>query len=280
MVVNAEDWHVAQLLQSLPQLLSPNGRFACMVFAPHEDHMLRTTAQAYSAVGWNKAEEEEGLRPHPKEVRANPRSRSARLHTLVAPSHRASEMPLSATGFNLDLEPYLMPQTLSLRRPLPPGGAQSLLGAYAVKAAKDAARSGGLSTTPPAHDSGAGSDELSNTKRITLEDVQGKLAGGVRSVEFVSEDGYSSGDWSPEGEPVNGSDDSDSVEDNQMTGREWESDEGDDLDAQEEEELMFTAMTQSLRVTLSDSHGAKRTKIVTVSSSQQAPQYVAAPEHR
>ena len=271
--VNAEDWHVAQVLRSLPSVLAPGGRFACMVFAPHEDTMLRATTAAYVQHGWGTVGPDAGLRAHPREVRANARSRSARLHTLVAPAERGGSLSLAETGFNASLEPYLMPQTLSLRRALPPGGAEVLLGEFAAKAAKDTARSGGKAAAAGASsvDTAATAAAGTDRRRVTLADVQDQLAPGVRSVEFVDdgEGGYSSGDWggSSDGEGAGASSGSDG----------WESDEGTDLDAQEEEELMFHTMTQSLRVTLSDSSGSHQSKIVTVHGSSK-PHHTPAPE--
>jgi len=269
---------VAQMLCSLPGVLAPGGRYACMVFAPHEDSMLRGTAAAYAARGWGVHGPTAGLRAHPKEVRANARSRSARLHTLEAPAapsdtSNGDQLSLVDTGFNLALEPYLMPQTLSLRRSLPPGGAQVLLGAFAAKAAKDGARSAGVPDAAAGKSVEGGAPAAAPGGRVTLQDVKHKLAPGLRSVEFTAEDGYSSGEWDGD----SGSSDSEGVQGGRDSGDEWETDTGAELDAQEEEELMFHTMTQSLRVTLSDSNGDEQSKIVSVRGNSK-PSYTPAPE--
>jgi hypothetical protein len=143
-----------------------------------------------------------------------------------------------------------------------------LLGAFAAKTDNDKQRAA------PSSEVAAGSADttapLSSKKRVTMADVQEKLAGGLKGVSFTAEQGYSSGDWSDapgdehsEGEESSSDSDSVSARDG-GTGSGSDSEEGVSLGAAELEDLMFGAMTQTLRVTVTDREGNETSKVVTV----------------
>ena len=85
--VNDEFGALDALLRSLPQCLSPGGRVAILTFHSGEDRRVKKAFQAGERAGTYAEIAHEALRPAPDEVRANPRSRSAKLRW----ARRASE---------------------------------------------------------------------------------------------------------------------------------------------------------------------------------------------
>lgn len=135
---NAEDWHFASLLCSLPSIVAPSGHFAALAFAPQESAALAAATDALTAQGWARELGGSVLRPHPADVRRNARARSAHLSALSAPATRTAgqdpPLALEQVGFSLQQEVFLMPLPMSLRRPLPPGGAKALTHLAAAQA--------------------------------------------------------------------------------------------------------------------------------------------------
>ncbi|MCG3134715.1 MAG: Ribosomal RNA small subunit methyltransferase H [Planctomycetes bacterium] len=81
--VNREHEALAALLRDLPWMLAPGGRAALLTFHSGEERAVgRALADGLAAGLWASADAEP-LRPSPDEVRANPRSRSARLWRAV-----------------------------------------------------------------------------------------------------------------------------------------------------------------------------------------------------
>lgn len=77
--VNDEFGALDALLRSLPLCLKPGGRVAILTFHSGEDRRVKKAFQSGERDGTYGEIAHEALRPTPDEVRANPRSRSAKL---------------------------------------------------------------------------------------------------------------------------------------------------------------------------------------------------------
>ena len=81
--VNAERAALSTLLRDLPALLRPGGRAALLTFHSGEEGLVESALREQAAAGlWTEAPAPP-LRASPEEIRANPRSRSARLWLAV-----------------------------------------------------------------------------------------------------------------------------------------------------------------------------------------------------
>ncbi|HEX7858950.1 MAG TPA: 16S rRNA (cytosine(1402)-N(4))-methyltransferase RsmH [Verrucomicrobiae bacterium] len=81
--VNDEFGVLENLLRVLPQSLKPNGRVAILTFHSGEDRRVKRSCQEGKRSGIYTAIADEPLRPTPEELRANPRSSSAKLRWAV-----------------------------------------------------------------------------------------------------------------------------------------------------------------------------------------------------
>ena len=77
--VNDELGALRAFLASLPSSLAPGGRVAILAFHSGEDRLVKKAFQAGERSGLFSAWSREPVRPGPEELRANPRSRSAKL---------------------------------------------------------------------------------------------------------------------------------------------------------------------------------------------------------
>ena len=81
MAVNDETGALRQALRQAPPLLAVGGRLAFIAFHSGEDRMVKQTFRALTREGFAELEPSP-LVPGDDEVRANPRSRSAKLRVL------------------------------------------------------------------------------------------------------------------------------------------------------------------------------------------------------
>ena len=81
--VNDELGALRAFLAALPSCLAPGGRVAILTFHSGEDRLVKKAFQAGARegiwAGWSR----EPVRPGPEELRANPRSRAAKLRSAV-----------------------------------------------------------------------------------------------------------------------------------------------------------------------------------------------------
>ena len=77
--VNDELGALRALLAALPGLLAPGGRAAILAFHSGEDRLVKRAFQSGARAGVFAAWSREPVRPGPEELRANPRSRPAKL---------------------------------------------------------------------------------------------------------------------------------------------------------------------------------------------------------
>jgi 16S rRNA (cytosine1402-N4)-methyltransferase len=77
--VNDELGALRTFLASLPSCLGPGGRVAILTFHSGEDRLVKKAFQAGARAGLYAAWSREPVRPGPDELRANPRSRPAKL---------------------------------------------------------------------------------------------------------------------------------------------------------------------------------------------------------
>ena len=82
-VVNGEHESLRRLLEDLPSLVRRGGRAAVITFHSGEEALVARVLREQAARGKWVSPPDEPLRPSPDEVRANPRSRSARLWRVV-----------------------------------------------------------------------------------------------------------------------------------------------------------------------------------------------------
>lgn len=82
-VVNDEFGVLENLLRILPQCLAPNGRTAILTFHSGEDRRVKRSFQDGKRLGLYSAIADEPIRPGAEELRANPRSSSAKLRWAV-----------------------------------------------------------------------------------------------------------------------------------------------------------------------------------------------------
>jgi 16S rRNA (cytosine1402-N4)-methyltransferase len=82
-VVNAERESLSRLLRDLPALMRPGGRVAFLTFHSGEEALVGAALNEQAALGLWTAPPTEPRRASPEEIRANPRSRSARLWRVV-----------------------------------------------------------------------------------------------------------------------------------------------------------------------------------------------------
>ena len=82
-VVNSERQSLARLLRDLPRLVRPGGRAAFLTFHSGEEALVESALREQAAAGLWRAPPARPLRPSPREVRENPRARSARLWRVV-----------------------------------------------------------------------------------------------------------------------------------------------------------------------------------------------------
>jgi 16S rRNA (cytosine1402-N4)-methyltransferase len=80
MLVNDEANGLTQFLRVVPYSLSPSGRVGVITFHSGEERRVVEAFAKGVAEGAYEAVSEQPHRPSPRELRANPRSRSARLH--------------------------------------------------------------------------------------------------------------------------------------------------------------------------------------------------------
>jgi len=81
--VNDEFSALETFLRHLPECLKPGGRAAILTFHSGEDRRVKKAFQEGSRAGIYSSIAEEVIRPEPSEVRANPRSSSAKLRWAV-----------------------------------------------------------------------------------------------------------------------------------------------------------------------------------------------------
>lgn len=81
--VNSEHESLSRLLRDLPRLLRPGGRAAFLTFHSGEEALVEGALRAQAAQGLWRAPLEAPIKPSPREVRENPRARSARLWRAV-----------------------------------------------------------------------------------------------------------------------------------------------------------------------------------------------------
>lgn len=83
MEVNDELGALRAFLDALPACLAPRGRVAVLTFHSGEDRLVKKRFQALAREGFFAAWSREPVRPGPEELRANPRSRSAKLRSAL-----------------------------------------------------------------------------------------------------------------------------------------------------------------------------------------------------
>ncbi len=81
--VNDELGALRAFLAALPSCLAPGGRVAILTFHSGEDRLVKKALQAGAREGIWAAWSREPVRPGPEELRANPRSRPAKLRTAL-----------------------------------------------------------------------------------------------------------------------------------------------------------------------------------------------------
>jgi 16S rRNA (cytosine1402-N4)-methyltransferase len=79
MAVNHELESLEQFLRHAPGCLVPGGRLVIISFHSLEDRLVKQSFQSWNREGRMRNLTRHVVRPGPAEVRANPRSRSARL---------------------------------------------------------------------------------------------------------------------------------------------------------------------------------------------------------
>ena len=79
MAVNRELGSLEQFLRNAPGCLAPGGRLVVISFHSLEDRLVKQSFQSWNREGRMRNLTRHVVRPGPEEVRANPRSRSARL---------------------------------------------------------------------------------------------------------------------------------------------------------------------------------------------------------
>ncbi|MDE2489262.1 MAG: 16S rRNA (cytosine(1402)-N(4))-methyltransferase RsmH [Elusimicrobia bacterium] len=94
--VNDERHSLEALLAALPSLLKPDGRAAFLTFHSGEERLVKGALDAQAAAGVWRCAPAAPLKPSPAETRDNPRSRSARLWTVVRRPPAEARTP--ATG--------------------------------------------------------------------------------------------------------------------------------------------------------------------------------------
>jgi 16S rRNA (cytosine1402-N4)-methyltransferase len=83
--VNEEFTALDSLLRQLPHCLNPGGRVAILTFHSGEDRRVKKAFRSGRAEGTYEAIAEEVMRPGPKECRANPRAKAAKLRWARRP---------------------------------------------------------------------------------------------------------------------------------------------------------------------------------------------------
>ena len=83
MAVNREEESLKQLLRILPHVLRLGGRAAILTFHSGEDRWVESALSEGLREGLYSEAPSEAVRPSPREVRLNPRSRSAKLRWAV-----------------------------------------------------------------------------------------------------------------------------------------------------------------------------------------------------
>jgi len=81
--INGEMDHLEAFLRALPSVLRTGGRCTIISYHSLEDRRVKNAFRAGVAEGRYEALTRKPLRPSPAEVRANPRSRSARLRAVL-----------------------------------------------------------------------------------------------------------------------------------------------------------------------------------------------------
>ena len=81
--VNDELGALRAFLAALPSCVAPGGRVAILTFHSGEDRLVKKSLQAGARDGIWAAWSREPIRPGPEELRANPRSRPAKLRTAL-----------------------------------------------------------------------------------------------------------------------------------------------------------------------------------------------------
>lgn len=81
--VNDELGALRAFLAALPSCLAPGGRVAILTFHSGEDRLVKKAFQAGAREGVWASWSREPIRPAPEELRANPRSRPAKLRTAL-----------------------------------------------------------------------------------------------------------------------------------------------------------------------------------------------------
>lgn len=81
--VNDELGALGAFLAALPSCVAPGGRVAILTFHSGEDRLVKKSFQAGARDGIWAAWSREPVRPGPEELRANPRSRPAKLRTAL-----------------------------------------------------------------------------------------------------------------------------------------------------------------------------------------------------
>ncbi len=83
--VNDELGALRAFLAALPSCLAPRGRVAIVTFHSGEDRLVKKAFQSGNRQGIYADWSRDPVRPGPEELRANPRSRSAKLRTALGP---------------------------------------------------------------------------------------------------------------------------------------------------------------------------------------------------
>ena len=81
--VNDEMAQLDAVMKAAPSLLAPGGRLVALCYHSLEDRIVKHTLREQARQGHWEILTRKPLRPGPDEVRANPRSRSARLRAAV-----------------------------------------------------------------------------------------------------------------------------------------------------------------------------------------------------
>ncbi len=82
MAVNGELKELAALLEAVPALVAPGGRFVVVSFHSGEDRLVKRAFRRQAAAGFWKLLTRKVVRPTPQEVRRNAPSRSARMRAV------------------------------------------------------------------------------------------------------------------------------------------------------------------------------------------------------
>lgn len=92
MMVNRELDRLTRFLDSIPEILAPNGRVVILSFHSGEDRLVKTAFRRYAATGAFRMPVRKAMRPGAAEVAANRRARSAKCRVL----ERCPEQEVSA----------------------------------------------------------------------------------------------------------------------------------------------------------------------------------------